>query len=250
MADKKSVAKTSGKEMAQWEDRLAEYAKESSKSETPSASYISLKSGVLSYEGNPVPDNKLQVIVLDSAFENTFYATKYDPNNLASPKCFSIDHDNSGMVPHDLSEDKQSETCLECPMLKWGSKEGSRGKACQERRRLICIPATVESADEILTAEVAVMKVPVTSVKIWATYVNTLDAMYKRPPFAMITELATVPDQKTQFKLVLNPVESINMEWLDAIIKKREMSQDILLKPYDRIEDEEAAKPKEDTKYA
>ncbi|GAF89225.1 unnamed protein product, partial [marine sediment metagenome] len=232
----------------EWEDKLAKYASDESKQEVPTASYISLKSGILTYAGTPIPDNKLQVIIIDSIFENTYYPGAYDPNKLESPECFAMNHQLDDLVPHAKSVDKQHQNCEECPNLVWGSKPNSRGKACQERRRLIVIPATVESADDVLTAEVAVLKVPVTSVKNWASYVKTLDAMYKRPTFAMITELSTTPDPKTQFKLDFKAIESINMEFLDAVIKKRELSQDILLKPYDKIDDNKE-EPKEGTKY-
>lgn len=244
---KQEVIPKASQDVAAWEDKLAEYAKEDSKQEVPSASYISLKSGILSYAGTPVPDNKVNVIILDAAFENTYYPGAYDPNKLESPECFAIGKVQDDMVPHEKAEDKQHEDCEGCPQHKWGSKPNSRGKACQERRRLILIPGTVESADDILTAEVAVMKIPVTSVKIWANYVKTLDAMYKRPVFAMLTEISTTPDPNTQFKLNFTPIESVNMEWLDALLKKRKMAQDILMKPYEKMGEQD--KPKEGTKY-
>jgi len=240
-----------------WQDQLAGYAKESADNVKPEASIISLKQGVVTYAGTPVPDNKLEIIVLGFINEHTYYEGKYDPNNISSPNCFALGADKDSMVPHDVivsAGQQKAETCIGCPKLEWGSSEsGGRGKACQERYRLIAIPAdSIESPEAVLSAEVAIIKLPVTSGKVWNTYISTLSGMFKRPEWAMITELSAKPDQKTQFKAIFNAKSGIDFdtspELFGAIRQKIELSQAILLKPYDNntSQPEEAAK---DGKY-
>jgi hypothetical protein len=239
-----------------WADEMAKFAAAVAKTEAPSSSYISLRSGVLSYQGQPVPNNKLSVVILDSAFEHTFYEGKYDPNNVRSPVCFAIQQSDNPMemVPHELSAKKQADKCGDCPNLEWGSDpNGGRGKACQERRRLIMIPASsADKAENVLAAEVAIMKLPVTSVKVWGNYVNTVASLNRRPPFALVTEIGTIPDAKSQFKLTFKALSALSDDVLSAIMEKRKAVQPTLLKGYDPSAEETeapAAAPGKGKKY-
>ena len=51
-------------------------------------------------------------------------------------------------------------------------KQGNKGKACKERRRLAIIPAAAIKDGEIAKAELAVLSLPVTSLGNWGNYVN------------------------------------------------------------------------------
>lgn len=251
MADKPGtdIKQPPGTALVNWADEMAKHAVAVAKQEVPSSSYISLRSGVLSYQGTPVPNNKLDVVILDYAYENTLYEGKYDPNNVRSPICFAIHRpdDPTQMSPHELSPEPQSDTCEECPNLKWGSDPGGgRGKACQERRRLVMIPASAaETSDAILSAEVALMKLPVTSVKLWGQYVNTIATLNKRPPFALITQIGTQPNPKSQFNVTFKSMNVLPDGVLDAIMRKRESVSAILLKGY---EEQQEQAPKDDGK--
>lgn len=233
--------KKPGTALVNWADEMAKYAVEVARTEVPASSSISLRSGVLSYQGQPVPNNKLSVVILDACNENTFYEGRYDPNNIQSPVCFAI---NKGeMVPHPDALKPQATSCAECPNLQWGSDpNGGRGKACQERRRLVMIPASAaDTPDSILAAEVATMKLPVTSVKMWAQYVATIAALNKRPPFGLITEVGTQPNAKSQFNVTFRAVSALPDAVMQAIMQKREMVQGTLLKGYEPREEEEPA---------
>lgn len=246
--------KQPGTAVVNWADEMAKHAVAVAKQETPSSGYISLKAGVLSYGGAAVPNNKLDVIVLDYAMENTYYEGKYDPNNVRSPVCFAIARaaPEVYLTPHPMSEKRQAAMCDECPNLKWGSDPGGgRGKACQERRRLIMIPAnTQESPEKVLSAETAIMKLPVTSVKLWANYVATVATLNKRPPFGLVTQIGTQPNPKSQFNVTFNAVGALPDNVMAAIMQKREACLDILLKAYDQNgEEDETPTPKKSGKY-
>jgi hypothetical protein len=220
-------------EMTVWADELAKYAAESAKSEAPHTSTISLRSGVLSYQGQPVVNNKLEVVILDSVVERTFYEDRFDPNNISSPVCFAF-ASNGQCAPHEAAAKPQHATCSGCPRDAWGSSlSGGRGKACQERRKLALIPATAAAtADGVLSAEVATLRLPVTSVKAWGGYVQSLAALHRRPPFAVVTEIGVKPDARSQFVVTFRTADLLDDSIIQAILQKRELVQPLLTTPY------------------
>jgi hypothetical protein len=240
----KEVATAQGGEVGlpnDWQSQLAGMAKEAAASVKPTSSVISLRSGIVSYAGTQAPDNKLDLIVIDFAHEHTYYDKQYDPDNPSNPACFALGeagHEDK-MVPHEVVEAPQHENCADCPLSKWGSDpRGGRGKACQQRFRLVAIPSDVlDSAETVLAAEVATIKLPVTSGKVWSQYLSTVASLHQRPEFGVITTLSAKPDPKTQFKAVfevkgLVPFED-KPELFQAILQKREMARNVLMKPYD-----------------
>jgi hypothetical protein len=225
-----------GTTMTNWADALAARAQKAKKAEASVATggFISLKSGVMSYNGNPVPSNKMNVVILDAILENHMYEGKFDPNNASSPVCFAFGRDEDEMAPHANVGEPQNETCSGCPMNEWGSdQDGGKGKACKNIRRLSMVPAdSAESAEAVGEAEIAFLKVPVTSVKSWAGYVNQLSAVNK-PPLAYITEISVTPDAKSQFKVNFRAVEAIeDGEVIGALLNKADASEDALMMPY------------------
>jgi|10_taG_2_1085330.scaffolds.fasta_scaffold04845_6 hypothetical protein len=233
---------------AKWEDEMAGFAKESADMVKPEASSISLRGGIVSYGGTPVPGNTLDVVVLGFVFEHSYYDKDYDPDNVTSPACFSLGTDEDDMAPNEKSETPQHDTCAGCPNLEWGSSPRGRGKACQQRYRLIVVPAdSIADEQSMLAAEVAVLKLPVTSGKYWNQYVNQVSGMFKRPEWGVITQISAEPDAKTQFKAIFNCLEGIDFEATPevygAIRQKIELSEPILYKAYDANVEEEPKKP-------
>jgi hypothetical protein len=228
---------------------LAQDAKATSATERPSVSNISLRAGMLSYAGEPVKGNKLGVVILFASHLNTFYSKAWDPDTPASPDCFALSTTGSNMVPHENVGEPLSAKCATCPKAQWGSdiRDGkpAKGKACKETRRLVLIPASaLTSAEEVEMAELAMLRLPVTSVKAWANFVNTLDATVSLPYYAVVTEVTTQPDIKTQFKVLLTPTQRIgDAAILQAIMKKRKEAERIAMAPFEATEsdDEETA---------
>jgi hypothetical protein len=159
------------------------------------------------------------------------------------------------MRAHDASTEPQNGPggeCKTCPKAAWGSaiKNGvpSRGKACAESRRLALIPHTaLESTESILGAEIAIAKLPVTSIRFWSAYVNRLSSVLKRPPFAVITEISTEPHPKHQFHVHFNATGNVPNELIGAMKQKRGMADAYLNSPYttdNAVADEVQAGPK------
>ena len=200
-------------QLALFEDELASMAVATLKEERSSVStaFLSTKGGNLTYRDNPVAGNKMQCVILAAPIERLFYSSRYDPTKIVGPDCYAIDASAIGLKPFDNVPNKQHVTCEGCPKNEWGSSPtGGKGKACRETRRLLLLPAdAVTSANAVSTAELAALRPPVTSIKNYATYIQTIAATLRRPPLGVITEIAVVPDAKTQFKVTFNMVSTI-----------------------------------------
>lgn len=228
----------------EWEMELAQAAKDETAVETTDMQAFSIRAGVLSYNGQPMPENKMNVIVVSSAFEKSMFISKFDPNNITPPLCFALSPDGDEMEPHENSfmkqgnEDKDSESfgkCHGCPQLEWGSDPGSpsgRGKMCKETRRLGLLSYDA-LADGVEKANAAMIRIPVTSVANWASYVHLLSATLKRPAWSVITEISVHPHVKNQMEVKFTPIGPINdVRILKALQDMRGRVQTNVMNPY------------------
>jgi hypothetical protein len=212
-----------------WEEELAKDAKRAAESERPALAAISLKGGIMMYEKVQIPGNKLNVIIVASMMQRLYYDKPYDPNKPASPVCFAFHDGEDGVpwIPHEKAHEKQAETCALCPMSEWGSDiKGGRGKACKEVRKLALIPGTNSK-------EMALLSVPVMSVKNWSNYVNGIAASARRPPWGVVTEISVHPDARSQFVVKFDFVELVPEDKLAMIYNKIGLAKEVLTTPYD-----------------
>jgi hypothetical protein len=212
-------------QIALFEDQLAKMAMETVKAEQSglTATFLSTQGGTLKYRGNAITDNKLACVILSAPVERLYYDARYDPTKIIGPKCFAIAAIATGMGPAPNVEEPAHATCESCPKNEWGSAvNGGKGKACRETRRLLLIPAdSIGTVAAVESAEIAALRPPVTSLKNYATYVQTVATTMKRPPLAVITEIAVVPDPKTQFKVTFTVVKAIeDMAIIQALMAR------------------------------
>ena len=219
---------------------LAAQAKEAATAERPNVSKIRLKSGVISYGGQAVKDNVLDCIVLVATYRNTFYHGRYDPDAIVNPTCFSLAESDDGMVPDPIVSTPINKTCTGCEYREWESDlNGGRGKACKETRRLVLLPASVLSDPDPVKAiqggELAILDLPVTSVKNYSQYVNVLAASIGLPIWVCVTAISAKPDAKTQFKVLFTGIRAAGEtdEVLDALEAKKLEALRIGLLGYD-----------------
>lgn len=235
-----------------WEERLARDAQNVAQTEKPKLANISLRAGIMQYQGIAVPGNKLPCVILGSAFIHRWYKDAFDPNNPASPECFALSLTGENMVPHEDSKDQKSATCDECEYFKWGSdRKGGRGKDCKAGRRFTILPAAAIKEGGAKKAEMAMLTLPVTSVRNWANYVNRIASEYHRPPYAMLTEISVVADAKTQFQVKFEAMGIVeDQQTLQELVERIELSEKILMTPFDTSESTERAAPTEPRKNA
>lgn len=189
---------------------LAQFANDDAALERPALSTISLRSGVMQYLDTPVDGNEMDVVVVGWSFERSYYSTAFDADNIVPPDCFAL-----SLTGKDMGPDKDygfGTVCETCEHNQWGTARGGKGKgkACGERRRLVVAPADIVKQGTLEGAELAMLKVPVTSIKNWGTYINKLRSGLARPAWAVVTNIKVVPDAKTQFKVLFDLVEPIN----------------------------------------
>lgn len=207
-------------EILDYEALLASMAQEAVKTERPATSSISFKSGMLSYNGQPVQGNKMDCIIIASTHANKLFEGKYDPSNLISPSCYAYSPDGVNMVPHPTVVEPKHTDCATCPMNAWGSDpNGGKGRACKNTRILALIPASTKP-EEIMDAEVAIANIPVTSGQNFSTYVSKVATLFNRPPLGMVTTIGTVPDLKSQFKVTFTNVAPVDNSMLRGLIDK------------------------------
>jgi len=92
--------------------------------------------------GHPQPRPTIDVVIAHAspAVAKIYYEGQYSEGDSEAPDCFSV----NGLAPDPASPHKQSELCATCPKAVWGSKtlsNGKPGKACQDSKRLVVVPA-------------------------------------------------------------------------------------------------------------
>lgn len=202
---------------------LESLAKEATKDEKIPHVTIGTRAGILSYGKVPLPNNLLDAIVIASVHANMYYGGKKfssepEAGSNNAPVCYAYSADGKEMVPHPSVANPQSSNCDECKHNQWGSStSGSKkGKACSNVRKLALIPGSA-NLDAVEDAEIATLKVSVTSVAEWSSYLIKLSKSIRRPAFSVITRISTVPDMKSQFKFKFICTGQVPREYLQRI---------------------------------
>lgn len=234
-------------EIANYNEELARYAAATLEAEKPTGGkFFSLKSGQLSWGGEPLPSNQMAVIVLSSIFENTYYQGEYDPDVMRGPTCYAFASREDDLAPHAdvlAAGQGQADKCKGCPKNEFGSAERGSGKACKNSRRLSVIPAGTYTKRGDLTlfeeehlfasAEVGYLKLPVTSVKNWASYARGIAQQIKKPVFAVVTNIRLEPDPKTQFKVQFELIQELPDEFIGTVLARVKQAEEDILFPYE-----------------
>jgi hypothetical protein len=217
--------------------RLGKYAQATAKAEIVRGQFFGTRSGILSFNKQPLKDNTMEVVVLASMFENVYYPEAFNPSAIESPLCFAFSPDGVDMEPHAEATDQQAGSCGDCIHSKWTTdpKDNKRRKACKETRRLSCIPADATlDAGKIANATAGYLRVPVTSVKFWSAYAQRL-AAGGIPPFAAVTRITLRPDQATQVRFDFEPVRTItDPDVLAELFKRHDAEYDAMSFPYEK----------------
>jgi len=236
-------------EVVSWEEMMKDEAKDVAKSERPSVTRISLQSGIMTYNDTAVPDNELTCIVADVIHEQVYYDIPWEPGVVNPPARVGYGEPGSAIRAHESVPKKEYENwpdCARCKMNQW-RKPPEKGKPCGERRKLAILP-WLDNVEEYANAEIAVLSLPVMSVKNWGNYVNGLNAQFQRPCWGMLTKVSVRPDPKSQFRVHFEPVQPLEDEYIGAVHARKEVCRNTLLVPYD-LNPGEKEETKESGKY-
>ncbi len=263
MATTKKPTASKSTALVKWDEELAKQAEIAAGMEanTGGGQFFSLKGGILSWQDAPLPNNQMAVVILDSIFETTYYEGKYDPDTPQSPVAFAFGRDEKTMTWHENSDPEfAGKLCIESDVCQWGSADTGRGKAARETRRLAMIPAgsfnqsgkfeLFEEEEHFASTAIGFMKLPVTSVKGYASFVKQVAGALRRPPFGIVTKVKVVPDPKTQFKVVFEPIMNIPDELMGAIMQRHEEAKSTIDFPYQPADEEKAPPPKRGSRAA
>jgi hypothetical protein len=236
-----------GTNIINYKEKLREQAEKAVQQEqVAGGTMLSTRGGILTYGEETLPGNQACVIILDSVKENTFYGSKFDPENPSAPLCYAFGRGPAG--EDDMGPDAsmqvdlnyfqpQNDTCAGCPKNEWGSAEFGKGKACQNRRRLALIPAGFYEAKrgsrdltlemftdpgDFRTAEIAHIKLPVLSVKNYGEYVSQLLQTVQLPAHGVFTRMYVEPDPKAQYKVCFEFLEEVPEALLEVIMDRHE----------------------------
>lgn len=241
-----------------WDQELASAATEAAANQSGGGGkFFSLKAGVLALAGQVMDNNEMAVIVVAECFDQAYYEGAYDEGNSSGPKCFALGTKEDELRPHKVCVDAgtaQAESCGVCPFNGWGSSERGKGKACGHKKRLAIIPAgrilrdgrlELDDPETMAEAEAAFLRVPVMSVKNWAGYVRQLDATLHRPPYAVVTKIKSVPDTKSQFKLLFSTLQPLDVAYRSVVTDLHKKLEALIEFPYGAWkEPKEGAEPK------
>lgn len=241
-------------DLVNYQARFADMARKAQTTERLQSSgrFMSTKSGVLSFNDEPMPGNQVAAIILSSVFENTYYENDWKPGVVENPTCYAFGFEEDGLGPHPSMQDDpdhfepQANDCASCPMSEWGSAKTGRGKACQQRRRLYMIPAgfytkaknggweleLFEDPQDLRDLDPAVLKVPVTSTKNWAKHVHTVSKEFQRPPAGVITRVFLEPDAKSQFQVRFETVDLVPDHMLETVFDLMDDAAENIIQPY------------------
>jgi hypothetical protein len=245
-AAKSAPKPSANRALTVWEEEMAAAAKAVAKTEQiQGVKTISTRNGVMKIDDEPVEGNALSCIVLGSLHENQYFSGDFDPKNPAPPDCYALgdptkDKPDEGMAPHEKAADKQAASCDECPFNKMGSAERGRGKACKNVRRLIVIAA--DAIEDLGSADMRLLKVPVMSTNNWAKYVHKVNEDMRRPPWGVVTEISLHDDDKSQFRIEFEFQELVQFDQAtyEAMQSKVKQAMNALQAPYpDKMEEEQ-----------
>lgn len=214
---------------------------------------FSTRAGALMLGEERMPGDQVCVIILDFFRLNTYYGNDFDQDNPMPPVCYAVGKTEEELGPHhtmqaDLSYFRPQNdptlpgACHSCALNQWGSSDRGRGKACQNRRELILLPAgfyqprqrsrdfdlnLIDDPVHYQTADTARLRLPVTSVNNWARFVNMVSGQFRRPPAGVITRVYLEADQKTQYKVNFEVVEAVPDALAAVVIQRQQQSMQV-----------------------
>jgi hypothetical protein len=236
---------------AKWQDKFKDVTAGQRKAERASGAFFSIKAAQLTFQGNNIPNNKMDVVVLESIHERTYYPEDYG-GDVTSPTCYSFSQDGENMVPHPEVANKQHATCEGCPRDKWGTGKNEKGKACKQGRRLALMSAAdLDSPDKVMGATTGYLRVPVMSVRNYANYLQAVVGGSDLPLFCHITRVSVTPDPKIQVKVLFERVSGIDRDdVMEAVFNRASAEADNIAFPYPKPDAEEKPEaPKKQRKF-
>lgn len=231
MAVKKKVkAKSSSKEIAlPWQKQLMAHLEKVAPAVETAATgkFISTKGGNFSLGGISM-GREFDAVIVDWCYENSYYDKAFLEGEANVPVCFAVARTEEDLKPDSESPIMQSEDCAGCDLNEWGTaKNGGRGKACTNRRKLALV---VEGGG----GEIKMLRIAPTSIASWKSFVTKINKMGMH---TMQCKVRLSFDNDTTLKgmpLKFEFLEEItNEKSLSALVETLDEAAILLGQPYD-----------------
>jgi len=240
MAAKKAVARKGSKEvtrkprseaeLSSLEKKLMERIKSAQEEiKGDGSNLIRFDSRGFVYQGAEL-GMSLDVVVLGSCFEKTYYDAPFDreASTAVDPLCWALGEDSKNLSPKASLKTKLSDACRTCSMSEWidGRKAKDEiGNQCRDYRRVAVVPWLEDQAAPDLS-EIALIRIPPTSLKNFATYITRVYRFLGQDPIQLVTRfeidqtesygkiqipsiVETIEDRETVADLQALPAEAV-----------------------------------------
>lgn len=247
---KSNTALEKPRQLEDWEQQLANDARDKRSKEQQGVPRITHQAGVIKIDDKPVQGNRLTVAIIDYIHRKEFYLNPYQPGVAQTPGCYAMGREEKGMVPHDQVPDKQNPDCGTCRHNQFGTAEVGRGKRCKDTRALMVISPLLDEngrpkmdPDAVQKAEVRQLSIPPASLKAWSQYLNGLQGATRTGSESeMLVQISTTPGHSGGHTLTFTQAGLVPPAMLQAIVAKRKQVEGALFAPFPNIAAEETEK--------
>lgn len=258
MATKKAASK--GAAIIKWDEKFAAAAKKT-KEQTADigAGGEGIKWGhgtITVGKDKEIKSGKIEVIIAGFIFHKKYFENSYDADNPEPPDCYAFsilsNPKSPDLHPHPNAPSKQDDGrgCAECDKNVFGTARQGNGKACADTERLGLILADdCDDAESTKLAEIRTAGVSPTNLRHYKKYVDDVADEHGRPPWAVVTEITSLHDDKTQIRLEFRMVSLIDDDDVLTVLEARsEKAQETLSAPYAVMDKTKGAGKKGDSR--
>jgi hypothetical protein len=168
-------------------------------------------------DGSKDPAASIEVVIVKSSpvITKTYYIKGWEDGANSPPDCFS----SNGITPDANAPHKQNTVCKTCRWDAFNSRsqEGSKGKACQDNRRIAIVPA--KDIDNEALGGPMLLRVPPASLKELVNHAVRLDQK-GLPYFGVVTRISFDPN--SIFKLLFTPVRVLSDDEFNKVLMLRD----------------------------
>lgn len=246
---KKAAKKSPGTALAKWDEKFAQHIKsglDKMKGIGFGGLAIKFGRGKIEVGDSAFKDGKVEVVIIGFNAMNAWYESAYDATAITPPTCYALGDDHENLIPHEKvpAKDRQADCCNNCDKNVLGSAPVGKGKACGNRERLaVLLASDCSDGPSAGTAEMATGSLSPTNVSAFKEYLDNIAAQEKRPVWAVVTEITSEDDAKTQIKVSFKLVETIDDDdVLLALEKRLEKANEVLFMPYTPVQEAPAGK--------
>jgi len=179
--------------------------------------------------------DELTGVIIDFANEKVWYDGVYNSEDPSAPACWAIGSERPNeLVPSELSPVPQCDSCEDCEKNEWGSAATGRGKACQDKRRLMIVSMEdLLEAESLEDIEISMLKAPAGSVSAYDKYIKGLTKVHKRPCYGVTTTMTF--DEDVDYPSLNFSVDEVieDASVMSRIMELRTLIEDDMIAEYD-----------------